>query len=189
MRPVFALPPYMTKIFATKNAGLPLRYLLVRLGEAECDLANLREPEVVVSEHDRVRHAHQTIGRNRTPTRACGATLTIMIDRRGFLVLSAFGDRRGNDGGVFGAVGRTGGPDGAGDNAVEVADERRRDGGRPRWGTVRTWTYTGTVPAKEIRLRKGQTSARSGHQQACRRRPACTGTASPSSMRWTACPC
>ena len=26
--------------------------------------------------------------------------------------------------------------------------------------TVRTWTYTGTVPAKEIRLSKGQASAR-----------------------------
>jgi FtsP/CotA-like multicopper oxidase with cupredoxin domain len=78
-----------------------------------------------------------------------------MIDRRGFLVLSAVG--------AAGAVGAcsTRSPEPAAqedtDTAVEIAlnaTETEVDLGGV---SVRTWTYTGTVPAKEIRLRKGQT--------------------------------
>jgi len=78
-----------------------------------------------------------------------------MIDRRGFLVLSAIG--------AAGAVGacsmRSAEPaaqEGT-DKAVEVALNAAETEVDLGGVSVRTWTYTGTVPAKEIRLRKGQT--------------------------------
>jgi FtsP/CotA-like multicopper oxidase with cupredoxin domain len=76
---------------------------------------------------------------------------SFMIDRRGFLALAAAG--------VVGAcTSRTGepAPPSVGDplDVTMHAAESDVDLGGV---TVRTWTYTGTVPAKEIRLRKGQT--------------------------------
>jgi len=77
-----------------------------------------------------------------------------MLDRRGFLVLSAIG--------AAGAVGACSarsapaaqeGTDQAVDAPLTAAETEVDLGGV----SVRTWTYTGTVPAKEIRLRKGQT--------------------------------
>ena len=70
-----------------------------------------------------------------------------MLDRRHFLMLSAVS--------VAAACSRTGDP--AGGKAVDVAltagETDLRVGGL-QW---RTWAYDGQVPAKEIRLRKGQT--------------------------------
>jgi len=76
-----------------------------------------------------------------------------MIDRRGFLVLSAVGAATA----VTGACSPRAEAPSTADTTVGVdvsmkAAETDVDLG----GTsVRTWTYTGTVPAKEIRLRKG----------------------------------
>jgi multicopper oxidase len=80
----------------------------------------------------------------------------MMIDRRSFLVLSAVGAASG----VVGAC-STRSPEPAAaeettGKAVEVAlnpAETEVDLGGV---SVRTWTYTGEVPAKEIRVRKGQ---------------------------------
>src|SRR5512133_3446912 len=79
-----------------------------------------------------------------------------MIDRRGFLVLSAIGTAAG----VAGAC-STKSPAPAAEEAsskpvgvaLNAAESEVDLGGV----TVKTWTYTGTVPAKEIRLHKGQT--------------------------------
>jgi FtsP/CotA-like multicopper oxidase with cupredoxin domain len=79
-----------------------------------------------------------------------------MLDRRGFLVLSAVGAAAG----VASACSeRSPGPvarEGTGP-AVEVAFNAAETDVDLGGVTVRTWTYTGTVPTKEIRLRKGQT--------------------------------
>ena len=77
-----------------------------------------------------------------------------MIDRRGFLVLSAVGAAAG----VVGACSSRA-QDGTiadpGANPV-VADMNPAETDVDLGGVrVRTWTYTGTVPAKEIRLAKG----------------------------------
>lgn len=78
-----------------------------------------------------------------------------MIDRRGFLALSAVGAAAGVLGGCSARSAETAASEQAAD-AVEVAFTAAETdvdlGGVP----VRTWTYTGTVPAKEIRIRKGQ---------------------------------
>ena len=78
-----------------------------------------------------------------------------MIDRRGFLLLSGVG--------AAGAIGacatrsaEPAAPEGTA-RAVEVALNAAESDVDLGGVTVRTWTYTGTVPAKEIRLRKGQT--------------------------------
>lgn len=75
-----------------------------------------------------------------------------MVDRRGFLVLSAAGAAA-----ALGACTSRTSPDDVSGKPVEVAFTAAETdvdlGGVP----VRTWTYTGTVPATEIRLRKGQT--------------------------------
>src|SRR5882724_9268473 len=76
-----------------------------------------------------------------------------MIDRRGFLVLSAVGAAAG--------VAACSSP--AGDGAkpdsrarTVVADMNPSETDVDLGGVkVRTWTYTGTVPAKQIRLTKG----------------------------------
>jgi multicopper oxidase len=79
-----------------------------------------------------------------------------MIDRRGFLVLSAIGTAAG----VAGAC-STKSPAPAAEEAsskpVEVALNAAESEVDLGGVTVKTWTYTGTVPAKEIRLHKGQT--------------------------------
>jgi multicopper oxidase len=79
-----------------------------------------------------------------------------MIDRRGFLVLSAIGAAAG----VAGAC-ATKSPAPAAEQAsskpVEVALNAAETDVDLGGVSVRTWTYTGTVPATEIRLRKGQT--------------------------------
>jgi len=75
-----------------------------------------------------------------------------MMDRRGFLMLSTAG--------VLVACtprpGDTGPAPPAGD-LVDVAMNAAETDVDLGGLAVRTWTYTGTVPAKEIRLRKGQT--------------------------------
>lgn len=78
-----------------------------------------------------------------------------MIDRRGFLMLSAVGAA-----GLVGACSSRGsaptatsGPAGGPVEVPFTAAESDVDLGGV---AVRTWTYTGTVPAREIRLRKGQ---------------------------------
>jgi multicopper oxidase len=73
-----------------------------------------------------------------------------MIDRRGFLALSAMGALAG----VAAACStRPAGPAAA---APLVVDMTARQTDVDLGGVaVRTWTYTGTVPATEIRLRKG----------------------------------
>jgi len=82
-----------------------------------------------------------------------------MIDRRRFLVLSAAG---GVTGVAVGCSARTATPPGtkktgADPNVVEAnlnpAETEIDLGGV----SVRTWAYTGQVPAREIRIRKGQT--------------------------------
>jgi multicopper oxidase len=80
-----------------------------------------------------------------------------MIDRRRFLVLSAVGAAAGLAAGCSRTAEKPVTQQaGAGGAAVEVnlnPGEADVDlGGLP----VRTWTYGGQVPAKEIRLRKGQ---------------------------------
>ena len=79
-----------------------------------------------------------------------------MIDRRGFLVLSAIGTAAG----VAGAC-ATKSPaptaEEASSKPVEVALNAAESEVDLGGVTVKTWTYTGTVPAKEIRLHKGQT--------------------------------
>jgi len=75
-----------------------------------------------------------------------------MIDRRGFLVLSAAGAAA-----ALGAcTSRTPSADNSG-KPVEVAFTAAESDVDLGGVAVRTWTYTGTVPATEIRLRKGQT--------------------------------
>ncbi|HEX2284372.1 MAG TPA: multicopper oxidase family protein [Mycobacterium sp.] len=75
-----------------------------------------------------------------------------MLDRRGFLVLSTIGAAAG----VVGACsGRS--PGTVSDTPVEVALKGAETEVDLGGVSVRTWTYTGTVPATEIRLRKGQT--------------------------------
>ncbi|WP_135453557.1 multicopper oxidase family protein [Mycobacterium sp. DL99] len=75
-----------------------------------------------------------------------------MIDRRGFLVLSAAGAAA-----ALGAcTSRTPSADLSG-KPVEVAFTAAESDVDLGGVAVRTWTYTGTVPATEIRLRKGQT--------------------------------
>jgi multicopper oxidase len=79
-----------------------------------------------------------------------------MIDRRRFLVLSAFGTAAG----VAGACSTKSPVPAAGEASnkpVEVALNAAESEVDLGGVTVKTWTYTGTVPAKEIRLRKGQT--------------------------------
>jgi multicopper oxidase len=79
-----------------------------------------------------------------------------MIDRRGFLVLSAIGTAAS----VVGAC-STRSPEPVAEDvsakAVEVALNASETDVDLGGVTARTWTYTGTVPATEIRLRKGQT--------------------------------
>lgn len=73
-----------------------------------------------------------------------------MINRRGFLALTAAGTVAGVAGACSTRTGNT--------SNVVVADMNARETDVDLGGlVVRTWTYTGTVPAKEIRLRKGQT--------------------------------
>lgn len=77
-----------------------------------------------------------------------------MIDRRGFLVLSALGTAAG----VVGAC-STRTPERVSEEMnskpVEVAFNAAETDVDLGGVAVRTWTYTGTLPAKEIRLRKG----------------------------------
>jgi FtsP/CotA-like multicopper oxidase with cupredoxin domain len=83
----------------------------------------------------------------------------MMIDRRGFLALSAVGAAAG----VMGACSsRTSGPavtkhasadTGAVEIAIDAAETQIDLGGV----SVRTWAWGGQVPGKEVRVRKGQT--------------------------------
>jgi FtsP/CotA-like multicopper oxidase with cupredoxin domain len=76
-----------------------------------------------------------------------------MIDRRGFLVLSALGAATG----VAGACSsRPGNQPTAQPAAVEVGMRAAETDVDLGGVSVRTWTYTGTVPAKEIRLHRGE---------------------------------
>lgn len=79
-----------------------------------------------------------------------------MIDRRGFLALSAVGAAAGVLGGCSNRSPEPAAAEQSAGQPVDVtmnAAETDVDLGGVQ---VRTWTYTGTVPAKEIRLRKGQ---------------------------------
>lgn len=78
-----------------------------------------------------------------------------MINRRAFLALSAVGVAAGASGACTG-----GGPAatvGSVGSVVEVAMNAAETDVDLGGLGVRTWTYTGTVPATEIRLRRGQT--------------------------------
>ena len=78
-----------------------------------------------------------------------------MIDRRGFLALSAMGAVAGVAGACSTRPEATTIADPPAAVPVEV-DMTARESDVDLGGlTVRTWTYTGTVPAKEIRLQKG----------------------------------
>jgi FtsP/CotA-like multicopper oxidase with cupredoxin domain len=77
-----------------------------------------------------------------------------MLDRRSFLVLSAIG-AAGAAGACSTRSVEPAAQEGA-DKAVEVALNAAETEVDLGGLSVRTWTYTGTVPAKEIRLRKGQ---------------------------------
>lgn len=72
-----------------------------------------------------------------------------MIDRRGFLVLSAAGA-------VAGVAACSSASDGGTKPRVVVSDMNPSETDVDLGGVkVRTWTFTGTVPAREIRLTKG----------------------------------
>jgi FtsP/CotA-like multicopper oxidase with cupredoxin domain len=76
------------------------------------------------------------------------------MDRRNFLALSALGAAAGA---VSSCSSRRGVEQAAGVRPVEVAFRAAESEVDLGGLAVRTWTYTGTVPATEIRLRKGQT--------------------------------
>jgi len=78
-----------------------------------------------------------------------------MIGRRRFLVASALGVAAGTTMGAAGCSRRERPPTAA--DAVEVAFDAAETEVDLGGLTVRTWTYTQTVPAREIRLRRGQT--------------------------------
>jgi FtsP/CotA-like multicopper oxidase with cupredoxin domain len=76
----------------------------------------------------------------------------MMINRRGFLALSAVGVAAGASGAC--SADR---PVATGNSVVEVAMNAAETDVDLGGLGVRTWTYTGSVPATEIRLRRGQT--------------------------------
>ncbi|MEO3757152.1 multicopper oxidase family protein [Mycobacterium sp. B14F4] len=96
-----------------------------------------------------------------------------MIDRRGFLVLSALGVAAGSAGACSARSAQPAAAGGASD-AVEVAFNAAETDVDLGGVAVRTWTYTGTVPAKEIRLRRGQTL----------KVPVSNGLPQPTSVHW-----
>jgi FtsP/CotA-like multicopper oxidase with cupredoxin domain len=79
-----------------------------------------------------------------------------MIDRRGFLALSAVGAASGVLGGCSARSAEPVAEESA-DTPIEIAFNAAETDVDLGGVSVRTWTYTGTVPATEIRLRKGQT--------------------------------
>jgi FtsP/CotA-like multicopper oxidase with cupredoxin domain len=75
-----------------------------------------------------------------------------MIDRRGFLVLSAVGVAAGVTGGCSSPPQKP-----AGSQPVEVAVEPAETEMDLGGVSVRTWAYGAQIPGREIRVRKGQT--------------------------------
>lgn len=75
-----------------------------------------------------------------------------MIDRRGFLVLSAVGAAAGVLGGCSTRSQQSGAAKTV-DHPLEAVETDVDLGGV----TVRTWAYGGQVPGREIRIRKGET--------------------------------
>jgi hypothetical protein len=52
----------MTNIFGAQNTGLPHDTFSNASGKPRRDLAHFRQTEIVVAEHDRVRHAAKLLG-------------------------------------------------------------------------------------------------------------------------------